>query len=127
VVAAGLIKAMYYYWIARSNGPTINTATGFTRARVRLLDPGHTHGTFLTHEFGYQPSATVVKTAKTLVFLLAYVLPLVLLWVAAAAGAGQGLMIAAAVSGLAGAGVERWLFFAEARHVVNLYHGHQTT
>jgi DMSO reductase anchor subunit len=26
---------------------------------------------------------------------------------------------------LLGLGLERWLFFAEARHVVNLYHGAQ--
>jgi len=33
--------------------------------------------------------------------------------------------IVAVVAGLVGASVERWLFFAEARHVVNLYHGAQ--
>ena len=33
--------------------------------------------------------------------------------------------IVAALAGIAGAAVERWLFFAEARHVVNLYHGAQ--
>jgi len=126
VGAAAIIKAIYYYWIARSEGPTINTATGFTRARVRLLDPGHTHGTFLTHEFGYQPSAALVKVLKVAVFALAYVLPLLLLW-AASAAPSSGAMILATVSALAGAGVERWLFFAEARHVVNLYHGHQAT
>jgi DMSO reductase anchor subunit len=38
---------------------------------------------------------------------------------------GQMVAIAAALAGIAGAAVERWLFFAEARHVVNLYHGAQ--
>jgi DMSO reductase anchor subunit len=124
--AAAIIKAIYFFWIARAAGPTINTATGFTRARVRLLDPGHTHGTFLTHEFGYQPAPGLVKVLKVGVFVLAYLVPLLLLG-AASAAPGSGAMILAAVSGLIGAGVERWLFFAEARHVVNLYHGHQTT
>lgn len=126
VGAAAIIKAIYYYWIAQTSGPTINTATGFTRARVRLLDAGHTHGTFLTHEFGYQPSPAMVKGLKVAVFLLAYVLPLLLLWMAAT-GPGGSALILAAVSALAGAAVERWLFFAEARHVVNLYHGYQAT
>ena len=31
----------------------------------------------------------------------------------------------AAISAMLGLVVERWLFFAEARHVVNLYHGAQ--
>ncbi|MDZ7747649.1 MAG: DmsC/YnfH family molybdoenzyme membrane anchor subunit [Halofilum sp. (in: g-proteobacteria)] len=54
LVAAALVKGVYYGWIARPAGPTINTATGMTRAQVRLLDSGHSHGTFLTHEFGNQ-------------------------------------------------------------------------
>jgi DMSO reductase anchor subunit len=37
----------------------------------------------------------------------------------------QMAAIVAVMAGLAGAAVERWLFFAEARHVVNLYHGAQ--
>ena len=35
------------------------------------------------------------------------------------------VILGSALGGLAGAAVERWLFFAEARHVVNLYHGAQ--
>jgi len=38
---------------------------------------------------------------------------------------GHTAAIIATLSGIAGAAVERWLFFAEARHVVNLYHGAQ--
>jgi len=37
------------------------------------------------------------------------------------------LVYAAVISAYAGILVERWLFFAEARHVVNLYHGAQRT
>ena len=38
-----------------------------------------------------------------------------------------GLGLAGLMTGLAllGVGVERWLFFAQAQHVVNLYHGRQ--
>ncbi|HKJ70995.1 MAG TPA: DmsC/YnfH family molybdoenzyme membrane anchor subunit [Gammaproteobacteria bacterium] len=126
ILLAAVVKATYYFWIARPSGPTINTATGFTRARVRILDPGHGHDTFLTHEFGYQPPAGLTPVLKAAVFVLAYGLPLVMLWPAAEAP-GAGAMWVAAVSALAGAAAERWLFFAEARHVVNLYHGAQTT
>jgi DMSO reductase anchor subunit len=126
VVLAAVVKATYYFWIAQPGGPTINTATGFTRAKVQILDPGHRFETFLQHEFGYVPSPVMRRAFKAGVFVLAYLLPLVLLWPAAQDAGGTAMWVAA-LSGLVGAGLERWLFFAEARHVVNLYHGAQAT
>jgi DMSO reductase anchor subunit len=126
VSIAAVLKAIYYFWI-RDPGlsPTINTATGLTRAKVKLLDTGHTHGTFLTQEFGYQLARSQASLLKVLVFVIGFGLPgLMLVWVFNAQG-GQGLALVAALAGLLGAAMERWLFFAEARHVVNLYHGAQ--
>lgn len=123
---AAFVKAIYYYWIGRLGvGSTINTATGFTRAQVKLLDAGHTHGTFLTQEFGFQIARQKAGLLKVVVFVLGFALPgLMLVWVFNQQG-GQAAAIIAAFAGIAGAAVERWLFFAEARHVVNLYHGAQ--
>lgn len=123
---AAVLKAIYYFWI-RSPGlsPTINTATGLTRAKVKLLDTGHTHGTFLTQEFGFQIARQKAGLLKVVVFMVGFALPgLMLMWVFNQEG-GHVAAIVAAVAGLLGAAVERWLFFAEARHVVNLYHGAQ--
>lgn len=126
VSIAAVLKAIYYFWI-RSPGlsPTINTATGLSRARVKLLDTGHTHGTFLTQEFGFQVARRQAGLLRIVVFVVGFALPgLMLVWVFNQQG-GYGAAIVAALAGLAGAAVERWLFFAEARHVVNLYHGAQ--
>jgi len=126
VSIAAVLKAIYYFWI-RSPGlsPTINTATGLTRAKVKLLDTGHTHGTFLTQEFGFQIARQKASLLKVIVFVVGFALPgLMLVWVFNQHGE-QMAAIVAAVAGIAGAAVERWLFFAEARHVVNLYHGAQ--
>ncbi len=126
VSIAAVLKAIYYFWI-RSPGltPTINTATGLTRAKVKLLDTGHTHGTFLTQEFGYQLARQKAGLIKALVFVVGFGLPgLMLVWVFNQQG-GVLAAAAAALAGLLGAAMERWLFFAEARHVVNLYHGAQ--
>jgi DMSO reductase anchor subunit len=126
VSIAAVLKAIYYFWI-RSPGltPTINTATGLTRAKVKLLDTGHTHGTFLTQEFGFQIARRKAGLLKVVVFVLGFALPgLMMVWVFNQQG-GPMAAIVAALAGLAGAAVERWLFFAEARHVVNLYHGAQ--
>jgi DMSO reductase anchor subunit len=123
---AAVLKAIYYFWI-RSPGlsPTINTATGLTRAKVKLLDTGHTHGTFLTQEFGFQIARQKAGLLKLVVFAVGFALPgLMLVWVFNQEG-GHVAAIVAAVAGILGAAVERWLFFAEARHVVNLYHGAQ--
>jgi DMSO reductase anchor subunit len=121
-----VLKAIYYFWISSPGlGPTINTATGLTRAKVKLLDTGHTHGTFLTQEFGFQLARQKAGLLKIVVFVLGFALPgLMLVWVFNQQG-GQAAAIVAVVAGIIGAAVERWLFFAEARHVVNLYHGAQ--
>lgn len=123
---AAVLKAIYYFWI-RSPGlsPTINTATGLTRAKVKLLDTGHTHGTFLTQEFGFQIARQQASLLKIVVFVLGFIVPgLMLVWVFNQEG-GQTAALVAVLAGIVGAAVERWLFFAEARHVVNLYHGAQ--
>ena len=123
---AAVLKAIYYFWIGSpSLSPTINTATGLTRAKVKLLDTGHTHGTFLTEEFGFQIARQKAGLLKVVVFVLGFALPgLMLVWVFNQHG-GEMAAIVAVIAGLVGASVERWLFFAEARHVVNLYHGAQ--
>lgn len=121
-----VVKAIYYFWIGRPAGPTINTALGFTRATVRLLDVGHTAGTFLTDEFGYQVERFRLLVLRSLVYVLAFVIPALLLF-GFAGEPGTAHLVAAAVLAYAGVFIERWLFFAEARHVVNLFHGAQAT
>lgn len=122
---AAFVKVIYYYWIGRLGvGSTINTATGFTRAQVKLLDAGHTHGTFLTQEFGYIVPRLTAVSLRLISMFLAFAVPLVLLYFALEFHAPV-LGIAALASVFAGLVAERWLFFAEARHVVNLYHGAQ--
>src|SRR5574340_90625 len=126
VSVAAVLKAIYYFWISNTGlAPTIKTATGLTRAKVKLLDTGHTHGTFLTQEFGFQIARQKAGLLKAVVFGLGFALPgLMLMWIFNEQN-GQVAAIVAACAGIAGTAVERWLFFAEARHVVNLYHGAQ--
>lgn len=123
VTGAAILKAIYFFWVKKVTGPTINTATGFNRSTVRLLDVGHTAGTFLTDEFSYQAKAQTLKLFRILVFVLGFVLPLLFVLSQAGGEANGTAMTIAAILGFVGIGLERWLFFAEARHVVNLYHG----
>jgi len=122
LLIAASAKVAYFLWIGQPAGPTINTALGFTRATVRLLDVGHASDTFLTKEFGFQVARVKLIWTRVVSLLLSFALPLLLL--------SGGLVelnaitaVLAAASAYLGIFAERWLFFAEARHVVNLYHG----
>jgi DMSO reductase anchor subunit len=129
VVAAGLVKAAFYAKFSRRVHATLNEALavpetappGHVQGRVRLLDAGHSHGTFLTHEFGFELARERAGALRATMFALTLGAPLAL----AALGAGPLAAWAAAACFLAGVLVERWLFFAQAEHVVRLYHGQQ--
>lgn len=127
IILAAISKAIYYIWIATVTGPTINTATGFTRAQVRLLDTGHTAGTFLTQEFSYFAPARLRLMLKVVVFVAGFFLPALGVGLLALGLQSSWLAGLALLAAFAGITAERWLFFAEARHVVRLYHGAQHT
>jgi len=126
IAAAAFSKLIYFSWIGQPAGPTINTALGFTRATVQLLDVGHSSDTFLTKEFGYEVARVKLIWARVIAIVVGFVLPLVLL---TGLLGSPGIVHAAlaAILVIAGVFVERWLFFAEAKHVVTLYHGQQRT
>lgn len=123
---AAVLKAIYYFWIGSpSASSSINTATGLTRAGVKLLDTGHTHGTFLTQEFGFKLARQKAGVLRVLVFVLGFGIPGAMLISVFQQPDATWAATLALLAMLLGASVERWLFFAEARHVVNLYHGAQ--
>ncbi len=122
LVAAAVMKAIYYFWIGAPSGTTLQTATGFTRGRVRLLDQGHTFGTFLTHEFSNSISPVRARYFKIGVYLLGFLAPIAILLLATRTPIGLTVLLAPVLAFI-GIGLERYLFFVEAQHVVNLYHG----
>jgi DMSO reductase anchor subunit len=121
LVTAGTLKLMYFFWVGKPHGPSINTATMFTRATVRLFDVGHTSGTFLTDEFGYQVARFRIMLLRYAVYLFAFIIPALFLPLSMSFESSLLLTLTAFL----GVFIERWLFFAEARHVVTLYHGNQ--
>lgn len=126
LAVAALVKIVYFMVIGKPAGPSINTALGFTKATVKLLDVGHSSGTFLTDEFGYQVARTRIFWFRIITLVCGFLIPVVV--VSGVLGAPGTLALSVALGfGWLGISVERWLFFAEARHVVNLYHGAQST
>ena len=124
---AALVKLIYYFWIGKPEGPTLNSATGLGPERVKLLDVGHSHGNFLTEEFGHRLAAGRSFLLRTLALVMAFLVPFAVLVVVANRDAPQALTLLALVAALSGILIERWLFLIEGHHAVNLYYGRQRT
>jgi DMSO reductase anchor subunit len=96
---------------------------GVTVAQARLFDVGHSHGTFLTNEFGFTLARRHATVLRASALVLGFGAPAV--WILMGArDAGLVLAVGFCIMGLL---AERWLFFAEARHTVRLYHGDART
>jgi sulfite dehydrogenase (quinone) subunit SoeC len=101
-------------------GQTMGTATGLDSLGVpSVLDPAHTAGNYLKREMIFVVGRKHAAKLRKLALALASVLPAMALLLPLGA---WGIALAAALH-LAGAMVARWLFFAEAEHVVGLYYG----
>lgn len=124
VFLAGVSKLVYYFWIGKPSGSTINTALGMTRGQIKMLEAGQSSETFLDREFAYRAPARKLRRLRLVVYVLGFIVPFALL---------VGLLRTdvvwfapfAVATILAGLFAERWLFFAEARHTVNLFYGRQ--
>lgn len=91
-----------------------------TAMAARLLDAGHGGATFLTHEFVFVPKPSLRVTLRLVAWAAVFVVPLA--WLALAGDLAGGAW-AMAILCMIGLLAERWLFFAEARHTVRLFHG----
>lgn len=105
--------------------PTAGAATGLGAGAVRSVEWPHTEENFVLKEMGYQIARKHAAKLRRIVHVGAFALPLLLgLLALTTGGIVAGIAAVAAVvlqapSMLA----ERWLFFAEAKHVVTLYYG----
>ncbi len=128
---AGACLAKECYWHANANrAPELTTAaaTGLSNlGTVRLLDPPHTEANYLLREFGYVVARRHAERLRRLARLTAFAMPiglsLALLLPSLPLLLQAALTVLAATSAFLGALIERWLFFAEARHTVMLYYG----
>ena len=127
VIITLALKLVYFFWQGKPQGATIQTATGFSQASVRLLDAGHSAPTFLNREFGYQIAADQLFRLRIVMTLVTFIVPLGLVYGVSGGAVRIELLGLAWVIMMAGLLLERWLFFAEARHVVRLYQGEQRT
>ncbi|MGH6677998.1 MAG: dimethyl sulfoxide reductase anchor subunit family protein [Bradyrhizobium sp.] len=122
-------KLGYWHFIATTRHPSSpESATGLgSLGKVRLFEAPHTEENYLMREMGFAIARKHAERLRALSLLALFAAPLVLMLIAILTGgiaAAMATVIAVPLAAL-GVLVERWLFFAEARHVVTLFYGAQ--
>jgi len=104
--------------LARS-GSTMNSATGLTGGPVRAFEPPHTGPNYLLHEMVHVVGRKHATRLRAIALVMMVLVPAACL----ALPFSHILAALAVISHLLGVLAARWLFFAEAEHVVGLYYG----
>jgi len=121
--AAGVLQILW--WVRgdgafAASGTDMATATGLGGiGQVRAFEPPHTGPNYLLREMVHQVGRKHALKLRVIAFALGYVLPVALLLLPFS----HLLALVAVLAHLAGIAASRWLFFAEAEHVVGLYYG----
>ena len=101
-------------------GTTLATATGLGKiGNVRAFEPPHTGTNYLLREFVHEVGRKHAIRLRIIALLFGFALPVVLLLLPF----NHTFAFLAVVCHVVGVLASRWLFFAEAEHVVGLYYG----
>lgn len=124
IAAAGVVVVAT--WIKgdarfKEAGTNMASATGLGAiGTVRAFEPPHTGTNYLLREFVHVVGRKHSQKLRLIALLLMVAAPIVILLVLPFS---HILALVAVLSHIAGVVVSRWLFFAEAEHVVGLYYG----
>jgi len=123
LMAAGIVQVAYWITGDRAlaqSGTSLATATGLGETgTVRAFEPPHTGTNYLLKEFVHVVGRKHASKLRFIALVLMIGTPVALLsipfthWIA----------LVAVIAHVAGLFVSRWLFFAQAEHVVGLYYG----
>ncbi len=121
-----LAIAMVVHWMAGDGqfaqaGSTAGTATGLgDLGTVRLLEPPHSGQNYLLREMVHEVGRKHAYKLRLIALGAGAVLPALLLLLFPV---GYLVIALALIAHIFGMLAQRWLFFAEAEHVVGLYYG----
>jgi DMSO reductase anchor subunit len=117
-----LAKALYWRSLATPAKPGIGDATGLARlGTVRVFEQPHTEENYLTHEMGFVLARKHSQRLRTIAIVLIVCAPVAIYPLSFVFGDVAPWLVV--LLGMLGVFVERWLFFAEARHAVIAYYG----
>ena len=123
LIGAAVIQA--YAWITgdarfAQSGSDMQTATGLGAiGTVRAFEPPHTGTNYLMREFIYVVGRKHAQKLQIIALVLGFILPIILLLIPFS----HVFATVAVLCHIAGVVTLRWLFFAQAEHVVGLYYG----
>lgn len=123
-VLAAVLKLLYWRETDRDTAlPTRGAAVGLPGRTVEVFERPHTEANFITREMGFVVARQHARALRWLALgLFAGVPLLAALAIAAWPGTTGWLFPFTVLAVLAGTFVERWLFFAQAKHVVSQYY-----
>lgn len=102
------------------SGTNMATATGLgSIGTVRAFEPPHTGTNYLLREFAFVVGRKHAQKLRIIAIVLMSALPVLFLLLPF----NHWMALLAVVSHIAGVLAARWLFFAQAEHVVGLYYG----
>lgn len=123
LLASGALQILHWMMGDKrfaQSGTDMSSATGLGEiGAVRAFEPPHTGTNYLMREFIHVVGRKHANKLRLIAFGLGYVLPFALLLLPF----GHIWALFAVLSHIAGILTSRWLFFAEAEHVVGLYYG----
>jgi len=119
-------KLSYWHYIDTNEGPSsAATALGVdAKSSVRLTQAPHSETNYLQQEMGFEIARKHAKKLRNIAAVAGFIAPGVLSLAAASGHQLVALGAATLAVPLLATGllVERWLFFAEAKHTVSLYY-----
>lgn len=121
------VKLGYWRFIdGETRTLTPESATGLGRfGRISPFEAPHSETNYLMREMGYRVARKHAAQLRRIAVIFTFLLPLLAVALALATGGLFAILalLHAVVFATFGLLVERWLFFAEAEHVVTLYYG----
>lgn len=123
LITAGALQAFaWFHGDGRfmASGTTMASATGLGHiGKVRAFEPPHTGTNYLMKEFIHEVGRKHAMQVRLIALGLGFIVPVMLLLLSF----NHWMGLLAVVSHVLGILALRWLFFAQAEHVVGLYYG----
>lgn len=124
LAAVATIKLVYWRQIRRPLDRSRASATGLSEfGEPRTFERPHTEENYLTREMGFVVARKHANALRAIALAAFAIVPLLLIALAWLGPLSWTIaLFASALAIYAGSFVERWLFFAEAKHLVMLYY-----
>ena len=127
VLLAAVVKLGYWRAIdAATPLASAETATGLGRfGKVRQFEAPHSGANYIMREMGYAVARRHANKLRMIAGVLLFAAPFALLLLSSGLSGAVpvAMLFVATLSAAIGVVTERWLFFAEAEHVVMTYYG----